>query len=370
MLTNTLGIRLVLLVGKSVPVPASYDVMNALVKAEVTNDSKSADGFQITFSLTKGTVDYNLLDGTFAPGTRVIIGVILGALPEVLIDGIITNHQIAPSNDPGRSTLTVTGSDLTVVLDYEEKNDKYENQPDSVIFTTLIARYAQYGLMPTATLTTDVPIVTERIPSQHETDLRFIQRMAERNGFVFYIEPVSLFVNKAYFGPESRTGIPQPALSMNMGSWTNVESLSFTLDGLAPVATVGTFIDPITKTAIPIPGLPSLKVPPLALTPTPALRTVYMRETSKQDAGQAATSAVAALTNAPDSVTGNGTVNTLRYGSILRARQLVGVRGAGFSFDGTYYVQRVSTTIAQGQCTQSFSLSREGTGALLPVVTI
>ena len=113
-----------------------------------------------------------------------------------------------------------------------------------------------------------------------------------------------------------------------------------------------------------------MKIPPLVSSPAAALRTVLMRDTSNQNAGQAATSAVAALTNAPDSVTGNGTVNTLRYGSILRARKLVGVRGMGLSYDGYYYVQRVSTTVEPGKCTQSFSISREGTGALLPVVTI
>jgi hypothetical protein len=370
MLTSTFGIRLALWIGKTIPVPASYDIMSAVVKVEVTNDAKTATGFQLTLSLTKGILEYNLLDGTFAPGIRVVIGVVLGVETKVLVDGVITHQQIAVSSDPGKSTLTVTGTDLTAVLDYEEKNGKFENQPDSVIFTSLIGDYAQYGLVPSATATTDVPLSTDRIPRQQETDLKFIQRMAERNGFVFYIEPVSFGVNTAYFGPESRLGVPQPALSMNMGSSTNVDSLNFSLDGLAPVTTEGTFTDPITKLSIPIPQLPSLKVPPLALSPTPALRTALMRDTSNQSAGQAATSAVAALTNAPDSVTADGTVDTVRYGSILRARNLVGVRGAGFSFDGNYYVTRVSTTIARGQCTQSFSLSREGTGALSPAVIL
>jgi phage protein D len=287
----------------------------------------------------------------------------------VLIDGIVTNHQVAPSNDPGKSTLTITGSDLTVALDYEEKNASYENLTDSVIFTTLIASYAQYGLVPQATVTTDVPLVTDRIPRQQETDLKFIQRMAERNGFVFYIEPVTFGVNTAYFGPEPRTGTPQPALSMNMGASTNIDSLSFSQDGLAAVTTVGTFTDPITKLSIPIPSLPSLKIPPLVSSPATALRTVLMRDTSNQNAGQAATSAVAALTNAPDAVTAEGQVDTVRYGSILRARKLVGVRGVGLSYDGYYCVQRVSTTIESGKCSQSFSISREGTKALLPVVT-
>jgi hypothetical protein len=254
------------------------------------------------------------------------------------------------------------------MLDMEEKNQKYENQPDFVIFTRLIADYAQFGLVPTPTPTTDIPIMLQRIPRQQETDLKFIQRMAQRNGFVFYIEPVTFGVNTAYFGPENRLSLPQPALSMNMGSSTNVDSLSFSHDGLAPVGTKGTFTEPITKASIPIPSLPSLKVPPLALFPTPALRTTLLRDTSNQNPAQAATSAIAAVTNSPDSVTGQGKVDTVRYGHVLRARKLVGVRGAGFSYDGNYFVRRVSHSIARGQYAQSFSLSREGTGALLPAV--
>lgn len=369
MFTNALGIRLLLLIGKTIPLPAPANVTSALVKVEVTNDARSGDGFQMTFSLAKGIVDYSLFrGGTFDPGTRVVIAVVLGVLPEVLIDGIITHHQVAPSNDPGMSTLTVTGSDVSIMLDLEEKNEKHANQPDFLIFTKLIGKYAKYGLVPQPTPTTDIPLTIQRTPRQQETDLKYIQRMAQRNGFVFYIEPVTVGVNKAYFGPENRLKIPQSALSMNMGPSTNLDSLSFSLDGLAPVGTKGKFVEPITKMAIPIPSLPSLKIPPLALSPTPALRTTLLRETSKQNAGQAATSAIAAVTNAPDSVRGEGKVDTLRYGHVLRARKLVGVRGAGLSYNGNFYVQRVSHSISRGQYTQSFSISREGTRSATPIV--
>jgi hypothetical protein len=370
MLASQLGIRLILLVGGTVPLPASYAVTSALSRVEVTNDSEQGDGFQMTFTLSKDrVVDYGLLlDGTFAPFNRVIIGVLLGVTPEVLIDGIITHHQVTPSNEPGLSTLTVTGKDVSAMLDLEEKNEKYENQPDFLIVMRLIAQYAQYGLIPQTTPTADVPIMLQRIPRQQETDLRFIQRLARRNGYVFYVEPLTFGVNTAYWGPENRLSLPQPALTLNMGAASNVRSLNFSQDALAPVSTRGSIVEPITKTSIPIPSLPPLRIPPLVPLPTPARRTVLLRETANQNPAQAATSAVAAATRSPDAVTGQGELETVRYGSILRARKLVGVRGAGFSYNGNYYVKRVSHRIERGTYTQSFTLSREGTGALLPVV--
>lgn len=370
MLASQLGIRLVLLIGPTVPLPAPYGVMSALTKVEVTNDAANGDGFQLTLTLTKTPgLDYGLLTGgQFKPFNRVIIGVIMGVLPEVLIDGVITHHQLAPSAQPGASTLTVTGKDVSTMLDLKEKDDRYDNQPDFVIVTRLIAQYAQYGLIPAVTPTTDVPLMVQRIPRQHETDLKFIQRLAQRNGFVFYIEPVTVGVNKAYFGVENRLGVPQPALSMNMGALSNLNTLSFAQDALAPTGTEGSFVEPITRTTLPIPPLPSLKIPPLATSPVSAQRTTIQRETANQNPGQAATTAVAAVTNAPDAVTGTGELDTVRYGHILRARQLVGVRGAGFSYNGLYYVRRVTHNIERGKYTQSFTLSREGTGSLLPVV--
>ncbi len=371
MLADQLGIRLVLQVGKTVPLPAPADVTDAITRVEVTNDAELGDGFQITFTLGKDQAgNYGLLDGgALDPFNRVVIGVAVGVVPEVLIDGIIAHHQLVPSNEPGMSTLTVTGRDLREVLDLEERNDNYRNQPDSVIFTWLIESYGQYGLVPQPTPTTDVPIEFERIPRQYETDLEFIQRMAERNGFVFYIEPVTFGVNRAYFGPETRAGIPQPALTVNMDAFSNVNSLSFSHDALAPAGAEGSILEPITKTSIPLPSLPSLRIPPLAAKPTPARRKVIVRDAANKSPAQAAATAAAATTNAPEPVKGEGELDTLRYGSVLRARRPVGVRGAGHSYDGDYYVRSVRHVITSGvSYSQQFTISREGTGELLPVV--
>src|SRR5712691_13524194 len=141
MLTSQLGIRQIVLIGNTIPLPLSYDISSALLRTEVTNDADQGDGFQLTFTLGKDkTLDYSLLkSGTLDLFNRVVIGVLLGALPQVLIDGVITHHQVAPSEEPGKSALTVTGKDISTMLDLEEKNQKYDNMPDFLIVTQLLA---------------------------------------------------------------------------------------------------------------------------------------------------------------------------------------------------------------------------------------
>lgn len=371
-LTSQLGIRLVLWAGSTVPTPFAAEDLNALTQVEVNNDIETGDGFQLTFALDKGgTRDYPLLKSSVAePFSRVIIGVALGLAPEVLIDGVITHIQVSPGKDPSQSTLTVTGKDLSQVMDQEEKNATYANQPDYVIFSQIIGKYAQYGLIPAVTPTTDLPIEIKRTPRQQETDLRFIQRMARRNGFVFYIEPVTFGVNQAYFGPEVRSGMPQPALTTNMGAFDNLKSISFSHDSLAPVSPSLSIQEPFTRMSIPIPLLPSLRLPPFALEPSAPRVKKILREAANQDLGQAASTVVAAVTNVPEPVVGRGTLDTIRYGSVLRARKPVGLRGVGASYDGFYFVRKVKHAIMRNEYSQDFTVSREGTGSLSPVVNL
>ena len=67
-------------------------------------------------------------------------------------------------------------------------------------------------------------------------------------------------------------------------------------------------------------------------------------------------------------VTAQGELDALRYGDLLEAGGTVGLRGAGFTYDGLYYVKSVSHSISKGQYKQRFNLTREGTGAITPVV--
>ncbi|MGV9456387.1 hypothetical protein [Streptomyces sp. NPDC003635] len=362
-----LGTRLLLWLGATVPRPAPPSVLHALTSAEVTADREKGDGFQLAFSLVKDrTLDFPLLrEPLLAPGTRLVIGVLTGIVPHILMDGTLTHQQV--SGD----TLTLTGQDVIGgVMSLEQRDDTFENQSDSTIATRIIARYARFGLLPDVTQTPYVPLSVNHTPQQHETDHAFLERIAKRNGFVFYVAPLTLGVNTAHWGPENRLGLPQPALSKDMGSMSNVKSLSFSFDALEPVQPQGVFTDPFFKLSLPIPALPSLKIPPLAASPAPALRSTKLRTTPGKDAATAATALLATATAAPNAVSGEGELDTAVYGHVLRPRRLVGVRGCGLSLDGLYLVDSVTHKLARGEYTQRFRISREGLGTTTPGVPV
>ena len=79
--------------------------------------------------------------------------------------------------------------------------------------------------------------------------------------------------------------------------------------------------------------------------------------------------ALAAAAEYAEVVSCEGSLDVTRYGTVLKARQLVGVRGAGTAFDGLYYVKRVTHKIKRGEYKQSFTLTRNGLASTVSTVT-
>jgi hypothetical protein len=116
------GIHLTLMIGPVLAVPAPKAVIDAVQTVQVTS-GKDKSGFQITFGVSKNSVLLTTMlpAGYFDPMlTRVIIAVTMGGLPTVLMDGIVTRQELSPSSEPGQSTLTITGEDLSVLMDVVE----------------------------------------------------------------------------------------------------------------------------------------------------------------------------------------------------------------------------------------------------------
>ncbi len=370
------GIHLTLMIGPAVPIVAPQVVIDALTSVQV-NSNKTGSGFQLTFAAgTNSPLLTTMLPaGYFDPIiTRVVIIVTLNGLPNVLMDGIVTRQELAPSNDPGQSTLTITGEDLSVLMDIVEMPFmRFPAQPINVRVMAIMAKYLAFGIVPVVIppIFLDVPVPLERIPTQRGTDLAYIRELAGNVGYVFYVEPgPAPLTSIGYFGPDVRLPVPQSALSLNMGADTNVDSLSFSLDGLAKKIVVYTIFDPAThKIPIPIP-VPNLSVlrPPMGARLTPPAKIEFPGYGANRTPMEAANEILSLMFNASDAISGNGSLDVLRYGRVLRSRQLVGVRGVGLAYDGMYYVNTVTHNIKRGEYKQNFTLSRDGLISLTPKV--
>mgnify|MGYP000147275018 CR=1 FL=1 len=377
---SLLGLHLTLLIGRSVTAPAPPALLDVIDTVEVTHSDNERSGFQITFRAPRDPysfVDYPIVaNPLLRPGNRVTLVVVVGAVPQVLFDGIITHQQLSPSPQPGSTTFAVTGEDVSVAMDREEKPVEHPAQPETVIALKIIASYPELGFVPVVVPppSFEAPTPVDRTPVQRATDLGYLVQMAERYAYVFYVTPGPLpGTNTAYWGPPKRVSVPQRAITVDMAPDTNVTSISIQNNEADATTVEGTVQDRQTNNQVPVRTATSTR-PPLALFPglaNPALAGV---RAYKAEGGRTATQAAAEAQGQTDASTDlvkvEGELDIARYGGLLKARGLVGIRGLGFTYDGLYYVQSVTSSITREGFKQKFTATREGTGSTVAVVPV
>lgn len=384
-------VRVSLLVGKGNPSPAPARLMTALESVNVTqqdtNSGGFGQGFQMVFRAQKTQVkDFDLVaDPLLAPGSRVVISVTVNARPRVLMDGIITHHQFDPGGVQQDARLTITGNDLSAMLDVLELSMGYPALGHAAIVGVILAKYAMFGLtpiiIPPLKNFTSTPL--QKIPYQSGTDLEYLNQLATANGYVFGIYPgPSPKMSLAYWGPSVRSKAaqaltrltqPQRALTVNMGHATNVDTLAFTHNALQPQQVYGAV--PLAGKPVPLPVLTllNLTIPSLAKRPAITANQPFIKKRRLAYRGDNYAEAFSRAQGVTDqssanAITAEGKLDSIRYGEVLTAPGIVGVRGVGASYDGNYFVERVSHEIQMGSYQQSFTLSREGTGTTIDKV--
>jgi hypothetical protein len=369
-------VRLQLYVGPAIPLPAPKALLDALDQVTVISESGATQsGFELTFKVPKNSpleTLFLLTGGASIPILRVVIAVTVGGNTSVLMDGVMTHHEI--STDAATPVLKVKGKDLTAIMDIIPLDGlPYPAMPPAARALIALAKYAVLGCVPLVipSLFEDVPIPIERIPRHQGTDYAYVTSLATEVGHVFYIDPGPVpGVSKAYWGPEIRVGIPQPALNSGLDhAHDNVDALSFSFDKEQKEMPFVYVQEPFSKIPIPIP-IPDINplAPPLGLIPPLPVKLTPLDDTAKLNPIAAIMRGVGYATQHSDSVTGSGSLDVARYGHVLKSRQLVGVRGAGDPFNGLYFVTRVTHQIKRGSFTQSFALARNGLISTLPVV--
>lgn len=360
--------------------PAPTALTEALQTATVTYSDSQPCACSVQFNADRPpgfSKDFTILTRQWLkPTHRLALTLSMNGKQHVLMDGIITNLELSHTQESGSATLTATVEDMSVMMDLFEYSMEYPAMPDVAIAELVLGKYAVLGVIPEAIPSLQPvsnPLV--RIPQQNATDKNFLTQLASRNGYIFRVRPgPELKMNTAYWGPLIRVGIPQRALTLDMGSATNVQSINFTYDATRPALMHGLAEIDEVDDPVPVATATALNIPPLARDSGLASNLPFVRNRALTDPrltfARALYEAQLMTNNSTrDIVTALGQLDGLRYGDVLKTPGMVGVRGAGDSFDGLYYVNNVTHTLSRSGYQQQFQLAREGTGSTVPEVT-
>ena len=365
------GIDLTVMFGPGVPVAAPRSVVDALQSVTIQeNSGETQSGFDLMFALEKDSplnTIFLLAGGAALPMLRVALVATINGRATSLINGVVTRTEMTPGTGNQPAMLKVMGRDLTAAMEILDFSGlPYYGMPPFVRVGLILAKYAWLGVMPQVIPSLEgPPLPTERLPRHQDTDLAYIRMLAEEAGYTFFMKPgPAPATSFAYWGPEVRIGEVQPALTIESGSSTNAEELRFTFNKDGTEIPIVYIQNSLTKVPIPIPIPSSVPFqPPLGAIPPLPPKIARLRNTARLNPMEALVRGFSYAARLSDAVSGSGKIDVVRYGRVLRARGLVGVRGAGRAFDGVHYVESVTHEIRRGSYKQSFTLKRSG---LLP----
>lgn len=374
------GTKFNLYLGRGVFLPANETVMSAFRSATITINESAPSDFSLTFQAarSKSMNDFELLLVPYLQVfNRVGISVDVGGFPIMLMDGMITEQNFQPGQGNKPDTITVSGKDVTIAMDLIEKNVPYPCMADFEIVAAILLEYLMYGLIPTTmpTVFSASQLPSEITVQQSETDFAMIQRLANKNGYIFKLIPGPVpGTNTCYFGPPSRMGIPCPTLNCAPLPDCNVESIQFRYDGLQASLYGGMVLDVEDNNPVPVPVMSvPVVLPPFSAMQALLVNVPYVKFGISTDDQLDPLQAIAKLTGqanrqSNEVVTATGSVDSERYGGIIISPGIINVRGAGRMYDGTYYVKSIVHKITPDKHTQDFTLTREGTMTLIPMV--
>jgi phage protein D len=344
------------------PLPPPFSTALAEIEVDATVDGAAA--FRLHFDLSRnmlGDFDAMAID-IFRPLVPIRVSLCLGlGLPQCLINGFVKDARLSVSNQPGRSTLEVSGMDaLGTTMGLVQVPLIWPSLPDSEVARSI---FAKYGVIPTFVVPTPpTRTVVDTTTTQHAKDNAFLGQLARRNAYEVFIQPDPLIgLDQGHFHAPFTLAPPQGVLSIDFGVQTNLNSFNVDYQMLQPTAVMGFNVDPKSRAPIPVIGLlgrePPMAIEPALLRILPTPIEAFMISDAANPA-EAAFNALSRVTESSRAVRASGEVDGLKYARPLLPGLPVAIRGAGRTHSGLYYVTSVSHHISKSGYTQRFQAVR------------
>ena len=290
---------------------------------------------------------------------------VLAAFPkqtEVVFDGYISHLDCQTQESESNITVSIRGVDASYHMVQEDKTLIWRNKTYEDIAKEIIESYDF-----TPFIDENPPASAEQLQiAQRSNDHRFLRELARRRGYEFYV----LGAN-AYFRRPNLTGTPQKLIAVNFGDQTNCRNLQFGSDGTAPTLARLSYFDAMEGKAMSVAaqtsGLPDLGTQPLstrrgAIEMPPAAR--IARGHGFNSGAQVADYTAGMLRRHGWWVTASGRLDGAVYGTVLRSRKTVTVKGVGGNYNGVYYVRKVQHRLTMRTYDMAFELGRNAIGKL------
>jgi phage protein D len=342
--------------GRDVP----PEVVVAVQRLEVEEHASLASIMRLTFAIAvaPGGSRWTIVDDDlFARLAKVAVSIKIGSRdPEPVLTGYVIEARAVFGEVPGTSTLDVLAMDASVLMNLEEKIVAWPSMADSDIASSI---FGTYDLSPVVDTSQPTRQEDDVVPIQRGTDMQFLRRLAERNGYDVFVASGASGVEGHFHAPRLDDP-PQGVLTVGFGGESNVPSLTITHDGLRPTKAKA------QQLAIESQETQSAEVETVSLADlggrsvlaADRLRATLLARTGLVDTAELQTYAQGVVDRSSWAIRADGELATDHYPGILRARKPVAVRGVGRTLSGTYFVERVLHAFTADGYSQQFTLRR------------
>lgn len=298
--------------------------------------------FALRYPLLAVNDDFPLaVDERIAPGVILSLRYQEDDQAKVLVEGPVTGHSLRFDHGGRDSHLEVLGADVSIAMDREVKSAAWSGAASDAVTAIL----ANYEIRPEVSSTDGQHSESKHTLIQRDSDLRFIQRLARRNGLLFWVthELTPLrSVASGHFAPPALAAPPAGTIRLNQEV---PSALHFELrfDVERPSSLEGLQLNLNDKTTLDLGSASS----PLGLLGASDLRAITGDTRSVHvtapvdDSAELLARGKAALIDAGWFVQATCESTRQAFGSVLRAHTVVDVRGLGTRHSGLYFVAGV-----------------------------
>jgi phage protein D len=320
------------------------DMLAGAGLVEVEERMGETSRFRLHFGFDIGDGDLPLLlDDRIGPGAELSILVPSNGETHCLVKGPVHGQRIHLVHGGTGSTVEVWGSDATVAMDREARSVVHSDVTDSDAVTTVVGGY---GFVPDVDSTASRHVETKHTLVQRESDLRFVRRLARRNGLLFWLTSDASGVDTAHFKRPDLSGEPERTIRLNLDA-PNVDTLDLTWDVEQPTSVEAAQLDASSKqdidgdvSASPLEAMASEDLASI----TGDTRSIFLAAPA-DDAGDLQARGEGTLIEAGWFVRARCTTTLEGLGDVARAHTVAMVRGAGSRHSGRYFVAGVRHTI-------------------------